>query len=42
MIGVSRLKSQMLPCNGKFEHTGIGSERKTSAPLPHGKNSAKT
>ena len=27
MIGVFRLESQMLPGNGKFERTGIGSER---------------
>lgn len=27
MIGVFRLESQMLPGNGKFESTGIGSER---------------
>ena len=27
MIGVFRLESQMLPGNGKFEHTGIGSDR---------------
>ena len=27
MIGVFRLESQMLPCNGKFERTGIGSDR---------------
>ena len=28
MIGVFRLESQMLPGNGKFERTGIGSEGK--------------
>jgi ATP-dependent Lon protease len=27
MIGVFRLESQMLPGNGKFERTGIGSDR---------------
>ena len=27
MIGVFRLESQMLPGNGKFDHTGIGSDR---------------
>lgn len=27
MIGVFRLESQMLPGNGKFERTGLGSER---------------
>ena len=27
MLGVFRLESQMLPCNGKFERTGIGSDR---------------
>ena len=27
MMGVFRLESQMLPGNGKFEHTGIGSDR---------------
>ncbi len=27
MTGVFRLESQMLPGNGKFEHTGIGSDR---------------
>lgn len=27
MIGVFRLESQMLPGNGKFEHTGIGTDR---------------
>ena len=27
MIGVFRLKSQMLPGNGKFERTGIGTDR---------------
>ena len=29
MIGVFRLESQMLPGNGKFERTGIGSETKS-------------
>lgn len=29
MIGVFRLESQMLPGNGKFEHTGLGSEGKS-------------
>ncbi len=29
MIGVFRLESQMLPGNGKFERTGLGSERET-------------
>lgn len=29
MIGVFRLESQMLPGNGKFERTGIGSEMKS-------------
>ena len=29
MIGVLRLESQMLPGNGKFERTGIGSETKS-------------
>ncbi len=27
MIGVFRLESQMLPGNGKFERTGLGSDR---------------
>ena len=27
MLGVFRLESQMLPGNGKFERTGIGSDR---------------
>lgn len=27
MIGVFRLESQMLPGNGKFEHTGLGTDR---------------
>ena len=27
MVGASRLESQMLPGNGKFERTGIGSDR---------------
>jgi ATP-dependent Lon protease len=27
MIGVLRLESQMIPGNGKFERTGIGTER---------------
>ena len=30
MIGVFRLESQMLPGNGKFERTGIGSEREAT------------
>ena len=27
MIGVYRLETQMLPGNGKFERTGLGSDR---------------
>ena len=27
MIGVFRLESQMLPGNGKFDRTGLGSDR---------------
>ena len=27
MIGAFRLESQMLPCNGKFDKTGLGTER---------------
>jgi hypothetical protein len=30
MIGINRLETQVLPDNGKFEHTGLGSDRDTS------------
>lgn len=29
MLGVFRLEAQMLPANGKFERTGIGSDTKS-------------
>ena len=36
MIGVFRLESQMLPGSGKFERTGIGSDRDVrKPPTPH-------
>lgn len=32
MIGVFRLESQMLPGNGKFDRTGLGSDRDAENP----------
>ena len=33
MLGVFRLESQMLPGNGKFEKTGIGSDREAKESI---------
>lgn len=35
MIGVFRLESQMLPGNGKFERTGLGSDREVEGSHEH-------
>lgn len=35
MIGIYRLETQMLPGNGKFERTGIGTDREAERGNQH-------